>query len=133
MWFVICSFSNHVLKTKNYNLQAKRMDSKQILMEFETIQSRLQLLVAKLKETENRVNNVEKENANLKTELKLQEQNFKNLQKNQGNEQKDFRKREFFAKLVQNTGGSTDDTSDLKKALDEYIKEIDICIAKLSN
>ena len=44
-----------------------------------------------------------------------------------------FQKREFFAKLVQNTGGTSDDTSELKKALDDYIKEIESCIAKLSN
>lgn len=109
------------------------MDSKQILLKFETIQSRLKLLVSKLQESEEKLKNAEIENAQLKATVKQQELNLKNLQKNQGNEQKDFQKREFFAKLVQNTGGLSGDTPELKKALDEYIKEIESCIAKLSN
>jgi chromosome segregation ATPase len=109
------------------------MDSEQILHQFDVIQNRLKSLVFQLQKAEEKLKNAEEENVLLKSTLKTQELNLKNLQKNQGNEQKDFQKREFFAKLVQNTGGTSDDSSELKKALDDYIKEIESCIAKLSN
>jgi hypothetical protein len=109
------------------------MDSEQILHQIDVLQNRLKSMVLLLNKTDGKLKIVEEENLLLKATLKTQELNFKNLQKNQGNEQKDFQKREIFAKLVQNTGGTSDNTSDLKKALDDYIKEIESCIAKLSN
>lgn len=109
------------------------MDSTQVLLQFENLQNRVKLLVSKLKESENNLQIALIENTELKNTVKIQEQNLKTLQKNQGNEQKDFQKREFFAKLVQNTGGSSAEKVELKKALDDYIKEIDNCIAVLSN
>ncbi|MES2796989.1 MAG: hypothetical protein V4683_13550 [Bacteroidota bacterium] len=108
-------------------------NSIEVLLRLDTIQNRVKLLMNQLEEAKIKLKNTEIENEQLKTSLKLQEQNLKNLQKNQENEQKDFRKRDFFAKLVQNTGGLSGDTSELKKALDDYIKEIESCIAKLSN
>lgn len=108
-------------------------NSSQILLQFDALQGRIKYLVNHLKEIQEKLANAENENVVLKAALKAQEQNLKNLQKNQANEQKDFRKREIFAKLVQNTGDLEGDTSDLKKTLDEYIKEIESCIAQLSN
>lgn len=108
-------------------------ESSQILSQFDVLQSRIKYLVNKLKETEEKLNLAQNEIAIMKSALKTQEGNLKNLQKNHVNEQKDFRKREIFAKLVQNTGGLSGDTSELKKTLDEYIKEIESCIAQLSN
>lgn len=108
-------------------------NSSQILLQFDALQGRIKYLVNTLKEIQEKLAIAENENVVLKAALKSQELNLKNLQKNQVNEQKDFRKREIFAKLVQNTGGLEGDTSDLKKTLDEYIKEIESCIAQLSN
>lgn len=109
------------------------MDSNQILLKFETIQSRLNELVLKLNLTLEKLKKSEEENNSLKILIKQQEQSLKNLHKTQGNQQKDFVKKEFFHKLANNTGSSSDDKDDLKRTLDEYIKEIESCIAKLSN
>ncbi len=108
-------------------------ESSQILSQFDVLQNRIKYLVNRLKETEEKLNLAENEITIMKSALKTQEGNLKNLQKNHVNEQKDFRKREIFAKLVQNNGGLSGDTSELKKTLDEYIKEIESCIAQLSN
>jgi septal ring factor EnvC (AmiA/AmiB activator) len=109
------------------------MNAEDILYQFETLKKRVEMLAMKIKETERKLKASENENIELKNTIKQLELNLKNLQKNQGNQQKDFQKREFFTKLVQNTGGVSDDTSELKKTLDNYIKEIESCIAKLSN
>jgi hypothetical protein len=109
------------------------MDSNQILLKFETIKSRLSELVFKLNDTEEKLRKTEEEIVRLKNLIKQQELSLKNLHKTKGNEQKDFVKKEFFHKLVKNTGSSSDDKDDLKRTLDEYIKEIESCIAQLSN
>ena len=109
------------------------MNTNQILVQFDNLQRRIELLVQQLNDSEKKLETAENELQLLRTSLKQQELNLKNLQKNQGNQQKDFQKREFFSKLVQNTGGISGDSSELKKALDNYIKEIESCIAQLSN
>jgi hypothetical protein len=109
------------------------MDSNQILLKFETIQSRLKEVVFRMNLADEKLKKAEEENISLKSLIKQQEVSLKNLQKNQGNQQKDYVKKEFFHKLVTNTGSSSDDKDDLKRTLDEYIKEIENCIATLSN
>ncbi len=108
-------------------------NASQILLQFDALQGRIKYLANNLKEIKEKLEIAENENNVLKASLKTQETILKNLQKNQVNEQKDFQKREIFAKLVQNTGGLKGDTSELKKTLDDYIKEIESCIAQLSN
>jgi hypothetical protein len=108
-------------------------NSSQILLHLDALEGRIQYLVNQLKDAQEKLALSENENTLLKTAIKNQEVILKNLQKNQVNEQKDFRKREIFAKLVQNTGGLEGDTSEIKKTLDNYIKEIESCIAQLSN
>ncbi len=109
------------------------IDQNQILLRFHTFQGKLNDLVNKLNDAQEKLAIFEQENILLKNTVKQQDQNLKNLQKNQVNQQKDFVKNDFFHKLVKNYNGSSADSTDLKRTLDEYIKEIDVCIATLSN
>ena len=102
-------------------------------------------VVANLDRIEQRVNVLLIQNSALKKNLdeatiqqgKLEADNkdlhkkLKDLQKNRTNQTNNFPNSQIFAKIVENKL-STEQVSELKETIDIYIKEIDRCIAQLS-
>ena len=78
-----------------------------------------------------RVKQLENENAILKKQLKQLEDADQRLAKKQIDLEKKRVEPKDFGKLVNNLS-ATDTNAELKQQLDEYIREIDRCIAHLS-
>ena len=67
----------------------------------------------------------------LEADNKELQKKLKDLQKNRTNQTNNFPNSQIFAKIVENKL-STEQVSELKETIDIYIKEIDRCIAQLS-
>ena len=88
---------------------------------FELIKSKIELLTKKLEESHFMIDELQKENLLLK-----------NQAGSQNEELKSFKNREKISKIVEGVTGSDEKGAQLKQKINEYIKEIDKCIAYLS-
>lgn len=88
---------------------------------FELIKSKIELLTKKLEASHFMIDELQKENLLLK-----------NQAGSQNEELKSFKNREKISKIVEGVTGSDEKGAQLKQKINEYIKEIDKCIAYLS-
>jgi DNA repair exonuclease SbcCD ATPase subunit len=76
---------------------------------------------------------LEKHNQNLEKYNQAQEATIKRLQKKQPLSEKNASKSKDFGKLVKDNLSGTDTNAELKRQLDEYIRELERCIAHMSS
>lgn len=91
----------------------------------QVLRNRVRDFAEKFKENQEKTQRLEKENANLKAELEAQQEKVAQLEQNLK-----------VAKLSGQMSGSASDAEEnkvLRKKLNEYIKEIDKCVALLNN
>ncbi|RYC68242.1 hypothetical protein EQG79_21210 [Spirosoma sordidisoli] len=105
----------------------------QIIALVEQLTHKVQILKGILDNGKQEIKRLEQENATLNERLKEQQSLVKELQKKQVNSEKKTPKSKDFGKLVQNNLSGTDTNAALKKQLDEYIRELERCIAHLSS
>lgn len=98
------------------------MQQELVIAELSTLERKLSLLLREHQSLKDKIRILQDENTNLKSviaEKQAQVESFNNKFK--------------ISKLVDTIGADKSDTAELKSKLDEYIKEIDKCIAHLSN
>ena len=105
----------------------------QIIAVLEQLERKIRLLNGVCDDAKRRVEFLEGENKRLRDDLKEQENLVKRLHKNQANSEKPFLKSKEIGKIVSNNLSATDTSTELKQQLDEYIREIERCIAHLSS
>ena len=88
---------------------------------FELIKSKIELLVDKLELSSFEIDELKNENLLLKKQMESQNEELKS-----------FKNREKISKIVEGVTGSNEKGAQLKQKINEYIKEIDKCIAYLS-
>lgn len=88
---------------------------------FETIQAKIELLIEKLELSNSKVDELTEENLLLKNQIGSKNEDLKS-----------FQNREKISKIVEGVTGSNEKGAQLKHKINEYIKEIDKCIAFLS-
>lgn len=97
------------------------MDSKNLFSGLELLDSKIKLLVSSHTMLKDEMDTLRAENEQLK----------KMLDQKDG-EMNDFQNRDKISKIVEGIGEEREDTTELKGMISEYIKEIDKCIAHLS-
>ncbi|WP_240163779.1 hypothetical protein [Spirosoma taeanense] len=80
-----------------------------------------------------RIKDLEKTNSELNKKLKEQQDQIKQLQRKQEESEKNTTKSKDFGKLVKDNLSGTDTNAELKQQLDEYIRDLERCIAHLSS
>ena len=88
--------------------------------EIDTLERKVKLLLREYKKIKEELNTSQQENARLKSELSVKEGEVSN-----------FQNKFKISKLVGNMSVEREDSKELKEVLDDYIKEIDKCIAHL--
>jgi chromosome segregation ATPase len=88
---------------------------------FVQIEEKINLLVSKLEKSQNELLEYKRENEQLKNQLNVQNDELKN-----------FKNREKISKIVGGVADSDEKGAQLKHKINEYIREIDKCIAYLS-
>jgi regulator of replication initiation timing len=83
--------------------------------------------------TKEQVKTLQDENKSLRKKNREQEAELKQLNKKQSNSEKIASKSKDFGKIVNNNLSGTDTNAELKQQLDEYIQELERCIAHLSS
>lgn len=105
----------------------------QIILLVEQLERKIGLLKGVNDTTKRRVVELEKRNSSLQKANQEQLAELKQLRKKQDNLEKNVPKSKDLGKIVQNNLSGTDTNAELKQQLDEYIREIDRCIAHLSS
>lgn len=98
------------------------MNNGQIQNEINSLERKVKLLISEHQKLKQTVNTYQDENKDLRNRLKS----------NQG-EMASFQNRIKMSKIVENMVVEKEETKDLKEILDDYIKEIDKCIAHMSD
>ena len=97
------------------------MDEKELEKRLELFERKMQKLIVKTTTLKKEMDRVVEENINLKDTVRKQKEELDN-----------FQNQENFTKLVASILTGTEGANGLKKRLDEYIEEIDRCIALMS-
>ena len=97
------------------------MQQELVLAELTTLERKLSLLIREHHSLKDKVQILQDENTNLKTVLAQKQEQIES-----------FNNKFKISKLVDTIGADKSDSAELKSKLDEYIKEIDKCIAHLS-
>ena len=97
------------------------MNEEEILLKLNMLSSKLSKLTGKYKEVSEELSICKSTNKQLKIQLERQNEEIKNFQ----NQHK-------ISKIVSSLAESTHNSAELKLKINEYIKEIDKCIAHLS-
>lgn len=98
------------------------MSQETILTEITTLERKLSLLINTHQHLKEKIRQLEEENQQLKDVITSKEQQLGQ-----------FQNKLKIGKLVGNVEADKSESAELKKKLDEYIIEIDRCIAHLSN
>lgn len=105
----------------------------QIIALVERLEQKIGQLKGVCDDAKQEVKRLELENSVLNDRLKEQQTLVKELQKKQADSEKKTPKSKEISKLVQNNLSGTDTNAALKKQLDEYIRDLERCIAHLSS
>jgi len=97
------------------------MDNDLLRKEFSTLERKVSLLLSEHRKLRNDLTQVKAENDDLRAELKERDEQIAN-----------FQNKFKISKIVNSIDTEGHDTSELKRKIDEYIKEIDRCIAHIS-
>ncbi len=96
------------------------MSNENLKQELATLERKVKLLISEHQKLKDELVNSKRENDQLKSQLSVKEGELSN-----------FQNKFKISKLVGNMVVEKEDTKELKVVLDEYIKEIDKCIAHL--
>ena len=105
----------------------------QIIALVERFEHKLKLLKDVCTDAQNRVKELEEENSTLAGKLKEQENQVKELRKKPVISEKNTPKSKDVGIIVKDNLFDTDTNAELKQQLDEYIRELERCIAHLSS
>ncbi|GAB3492881.1 hypothetical protein GCM10027341_07530 [Spirosoma knui] len=105
----------------------------QIIAVIEQLERKIGLLKGVCDDAKKRIEQLERQNTVLQEQIKEQQTQAKQLQKKQSNSEKKMPKSIDFGIIVNNNLSGTDTNAELKQQLDEYIREIERCIAHLSS
>lgn len=94
---------------------------------------KIRLLRGMYDEAKRQVERLEEENSTLLKKNREQDTKLKELQKKLVNSEKNAPKSKDFGKIVQDNLSLTDTNAELKQQLDEYIRDLERCIAHLSS
>ena len=94
---------------------------------------KIRLLKSMYDEARYRVGKLEEEISKLRKTNREQDTMLKELQKKLVNSEKNTPKSKDFGKIVQDNLSLTDTNAELKQQLDEYIRDLERCIAHLSS
>ena len=105
----------------------------QIIALVEQLERKVGLLKGVCDDRAKRIKQLERDKSDLTDRLKTEETLTKELQKKLDNSEKKVLKSKDLSIIVSNNLSGTDTNAELKKQLDEYIREIERCIAHLSS
>lgn len=94
----------------------------EVINELSHLERKLSLLISEHRALKEKIQHLQTENAELKASLSRRTEQLEG-----------FQNRAKISKLVDVVQAGESDSAGLKEKLDEYIKEIDRCIAHLSN
>ena len=97
------------------------MQENRLSSEIASLERRLKILVNEYNHIKKENDALRSENAELKEVIQAKEEHLVN-----------FQNKYKISKIVQNIAVGEQDAAGLKQRIDEYIKEIDMCIAQLS-
>ncbi|MEJ2005511.1 MAG: hypothetical protein P8X57_11225 [Cyclobacteriaceae bacterium] len=97
------------------------MDNDLLRKEFSTLERKVSLLLNEHRKLQTELSQIQTENEGLRAELKERDELISN-----------FQNKFKISKIVNSIDTEGHDTSELKRKIDEYIKEIDRCIAHIS-
>ena len=119
------SFAQSLIKTV--------ISEHQIIALVERFEHKLKLLRNAYTDAQNRIEDLEVENLVLTEKLKDKDSEFKELRKKHVNSEKNTPKSKDVGIIVKDNLFKTDTNAELKQQLDEYIRELERCIAHLSS
>ncbi len=93
-----------------------------VINELTSLERKLSLLINEHRSLKEQIRIQKEENSELKAVLTEKQEQLR-----------EFQNKAKISKLVSSIGADKSDTADLRRKLDDYIKEIDNCIAFLSN
>jgi predicted nuclease with TOPRIM domain len=101
---------------------------------FEVLESKAVQLIALCEHLKQQLQQVTIENDQLKNTIRTQAAEIKTLSKKQetSRSQNNFQNNHKISKLVNSITADSEETTDLKLRIDEYIQELNRCIAHLS-
>ncbi|GAB3888114.1 hypothetical protein [Spirosoma agri] len=105
----------------------------QIVALVEQLERKVVLLKGVCDDAKRRIAQLESTNNDLNESLKKEQTATKELQKKLDNSEKKVLKSKDFGIIVSTNLSQTDTNAELKKQLDEYIRELERCIAHLSS
>ena len=97
------------------------MQQEKLISELISLERKLNLLLTEFKSNKEAHLQLENENSELKSLVKLKDQQLN-----------DFQNKIKISSIVNNVAADNDQATELKKQLNSYIKNIDKCIAQLS-
>jgi len=97
------------------------MASEQLNAEIQSLERKITLLINEYKGLKSQIEQVKKQNISLEEQLKSKNEQVQSFQ----NQIK-------ISKIAGSVGADRRDASELKKKIDEYVNEIDLCITHLS-
>jgi len=98
------------------------MEKDQLINELTLLERKVKLLLSEHKSMKEEVSQLKGENDQLKSNVKIKDEQIS-----------DFQNQNKISTIVDNVVAGGEDATELKQYLNEYIKEIDKCIAHLSN
>ena len=104
----------------------------QIIVVIEKLEHKVKLLKNVYESAQKRVKDLEKANETLRNKLQERQAEVNELRKKQVNSEKSISMSKDVGILVKDNLSETDTNAELKQQLDEYIRELERCIAHLS-
>jgi RNA processing factor Prp31 len=108
------------------------MYDRELLAKFDELEKQSLQLITVCETLRAKLRDSEKENAELRDMVKRQATQLKEHAKKQGGQEKDFTNTHKISKLVSSIRADSQETEQLKGKIDEFIQEINKCIAHLS-
>src|SRR5689334_21916045 len=107
-------------------------DQAAIGKKFEALEEKILQLAASCNALKSKLQETTRENEGLKATVRKQNEEIKSLQKRVTEELNKFHNQDKISKIVKFRFADQDNPGGLKEKLEEYIREIDQCIAHLS-
>lgn len=108
------------------------MNLEELMAKFEVLESKTMQLISACNHLKGELKEVTKENDELKAVIKKQTAEIKTLSKKAESTQINFHNKHKISKLVSSITADSKETTGLKAKIDEYIEELNKCIAHLS-
>ena len=109
------------------------INENELFVAIQKLERKVGLMKRAYETTKERVQELQESNTTLRQKNREQEAELKQLQKKQSDSEKIASKSKDFGKIVENNLSGTDTNAELKQQLDEYIRELERCIAHLSS